>query len=383
MRGKRLTPKVTFVVPCYKLAHLLPECVNSILSQTYQDFEVLIMDDCSPDNTPEVARSFNDPRVQHVRNEPNLGHLRNYNKGIGLARGEYIWLISADDRLRSPEALQKYVELMDANPGVGYTFCAGIGIEHGVETNLCKYSVVSDRTTIFKGTDFLGKLLYANVVLASSGMVRRACYEKHGAFPLDLPFAGDWYLWCLFALHFDAAFIPEPLVNYRQHGLSMTNQLKGKDVGILVRDNLNVLWRVKQEAEKHGKKKAAKLCEKAIAYEYARFLTGTNYIPYQMSLEECQKSIADFTQVPGERESILAKVFLSAGDIRMGREERAEALRLYKLSLRQGPIATAGLKYLLANMGGFGTWIRQARNTAAREREDQLLHQMNSVRQAK
>src|ERR1700720_3711793 len=94
-RGNRLLmkPRVTFVVPCYKLAHLLPECVNSILSQSYQDFEVLIMDDCSPDDTPEVARSFNDPRVQHIRNEPNLGHLRNYNKGISLARGEYIWLI--------------------------------------------------------------------------------------------------------------------------------------------------------------------------------------------------------------------------------------------------------------------------------------------------
>src|SRR5216684_5652724 len=100
-KSKPMNPKVSFVIPCYKLAHLLPECVNSILSQTYQDFEVLIMDDCSPDHTPEVARSFRDARVKHIRNEPNLGHLKNYNKGIELARGQYVWLISADDCLRT------------------------------------------------------------------------------------------------------------------------------------------------------------------------------------------------------------------------------------------------------------------------------------------
>ncbi len=65
------------------------------------------MDDFSPDNTPEVARSFDDPRVRHIRNDPNLGHLRNYNKGISLSRGKYVWLISADDYLRKPHVLKK------------------------------------------------------------------------------------------------------------------------------------------------------------------------------------------------------------------------------------------------------------------------------------
>src|SRR5580704_11101803 len=95
-------PTVSFIVPCYKLAHLLPECVTSILSQSYRQFEVLILDDCSPDNTREVARSFHDSRVKYVRNEKNLGHLQNYNHGIAMARGRYVWLISADDRLRKP-----------------------------------------------------------------------------------------------------------------------------------------------------------------------------------------------------------------------------------------------------------------------------------------
>src|ERR1700726_4953010 len=115
-------PTVRLGVPCYKLSHLLPEYVNSILGQTYGDFEVLIMDDCSPDNTPEVARSFQDPRVKYIRNNPNLGPLPNYNKGIGLSRGKYVWLISADDYLRRSYILQRYVDLLERNPHVGYTF---------------------------------------------------------------------------------------------------------------------------------------------------------------------------------------------------------------------------------------------------------------------
>src|SRR5438477_10603599 len=111
-------PTVTFVVPCYKLAHLLPDCLRSILSQSFGDFEILVMDDCSPDHTGEVARSFKDSRVRHVRNDPNLGHLHNYNKGIALARGAYIWLISADDCLRRPYVLERYVQQMDRHPSV-------------------------------------------------------------------------------------------------------------------------------------------------------------------------------------------------------------------------------------------------------------------------
>src|SRR5262245_13776741 len=86
-RGMVTWPTVSFVVPCYGLAHLLPECVHSILRQSYRDFEVLIMDDCSPDDTATVAKSFRDERVRHIRNEANIGHLRNYNTGISLARG--------------------------------------------------------------------------------------------------------------------------------------------------------------------------------------------------------------------------------------------------------------------------------------------------------
>ena len=149
-----MDPKVTFIVPCYNLAHLLPDCVNSILSQTYEDFEILIMDDCSPDATPEVSQSFKDPRVKHIRNETNLRHLANYNKGIGLARGKYVWLISADDRLCQPYILMRYMQLMESHPEIGYAFCPAIGMQDQVETGLLNYSYLGPEDSIIKGQEF-------------------------------------------------------------------------------------------------------------------------------------------------------------------------------------------------------------------------------------
>ncbi len=169
-------PSVSFVVPCYNLAYLLPECITSILSQTYSDFEVLIMDDCSPDNTPEVAGSFKDSRVRHIRNNPNLGHLRNYNKGIELSRGKYVWLISADDYLRRPYILQRYVEVMTKNANVGYSFCPAVSVMDKQECAVEQYSVFSDRDCIVDGHAVLRKLFTYNIVPAASGMVRRELY---------------------------------------------------------------------------------------------------------------------------------------------------------------------------------------------------------------
>src|ERR1035437_3064217 len=119
-------PLVSFIVPCYKLAHYLTECVDSILDQSFQDFEVLVMDDCSPDNTPQVASGIKDERVRYFRNNANLGHLRNYNVGIERARGKYLWLISADDRLRSRRILQRYVEALETDELIAFAFCAGM-----------------------------------------------------------------------------------------------------------------------------------------------------------------------------------------------------------------------------------------------------------------
>src|SRR5205823_4699154 len=110
--------------------------------------------------TPTIARTFTDPRVKYIRNEQNLGHIRNYNKGITASRGRYVWLISADDRLRSRHILRRYVEAMDLNPKIGYIFCPAVKLSNGVEGNVFSSHSYGSADRVFNGRDFIRTLLY-------------------------------------------------------------------------------------------------------------------------------------------------------------------------------------------------------------------------------
>lgn len=356
-----MKPTVTFVVPCYRLAHLLPECVNSILSQTYGDFELLIMDDCSPDDTPSVAASWRDARVKHVRNETNLGHLRNYNRGIALARGEYIWLISADDWLRTPHILERYVRAMKKNPRVGYTCCPGVKLEEGKAPEI--ENQVARDDTLLAGRRFLRRLLkHGNCVTAASGMVRRDCYERLGVFPEDMPYAGDWFLWCLFALHYDVAFFAEPMVTYRRHGLSFTNYLSDERFSVRFKDGLAVLWTIKRAAERIGCRDIVEQCRRSLAGEYALNIVGrrTGGSSYRMSSEEFEASLHEHAAGAAEENSIKARVWQRTGDCYFQQRDLAQAKKCYTAALRYKPrMLKARVKRSLLGSGDFGVAFRQ------------------------
>lgn len=352
------SPIVSFIVPCYKLAHLLPDCVNSILAQTYDNFEVLIMDDCSPDNTAQVARSFRDARVKHIRNDPNVGHLRNYNKGIGLAAGRYVWLISADDCLRKPYVLERYLEVMEAHPEVGYAFCPGVGLQGQRETEIVEWAVLDHQDAILNGREFLCRLLQANCVLAPSGLVRKECYERLGTFPLDLPFAGDWYLWCMFALYYDVAYFCEAMVNYREHSQSMTDLLIAEDIRLLSRDDVAVRWRMKEQIERAGHQSLAERCKDSLVEYYIQSMTSKRWrgARYRMSLEELNLSLNTHASKPHDRTEIQTRVLAGIGDRLYWDKDFEPDLRIYKLALEHSPAnPKLWLKYLVLRFGALGT----------------------------
>ncbi len=356
-------PTVSFVVPCYNLAHLLSDCINSILSQSFHDFEVLIMDDCSPDNTAEVAQSFRDPRVKHIRNDPNLGHLRNYNKGIALARGKYIWLISADDFLRRPYVLECYVDRLDKNPSVGYAYCSGVGFKDGVETGLIGYSVYADKDQIIPGHKFLKKLLKGNIVLSASGLVRRECYDQLGAFPLDMPWAGDWYLWCLFALHFDVAYFAEPLVCYREHTSSMTTTLMAERAEACCEEDVGVIWNIKQKADDAGIHSVSKDCLHSLAYIYGRSMASPRYYNCEsmMTWERFEGSLDCRKCTEKEKKIIRSQASVAMADEYLSSSDVLSARRHYEASLTYDRWnATAHIKILLLSLGNPGKALRKA-----------------------
>jgi glycosyltransferase involved in cell wall biosynthesis len=359
-----MNPKVSFVVPCYNFGHLLPDCINSILSQSYPDFEILIMDDCSPDNTPAVAQSFTDPRVRYIRNDPNLGHLRNYNKGIGMARGKYVWLISGDDRLRVNYALDRYVRLLEAYPNVGYVICQAVKLRNGLEVGILDYSVHAPRDRIFDGRKFLAKrLIKGNAIVAASGMARKECYDKISLFPLDMPWSGDWYLWCVFALCFDVAYIAEPLVCYREHQLSMTTDLMNGKVEKCSSEDIAMPWIIKRRAEQLGHGRLSRYCLEAAAQEYARSIASKRYraaTSSVLTLEQFEQSLAKNAGAEQERELVRGRVYAGLADHSYWKGDLAMARRLYSRALERDPwMVRIWAKRLLLSCGDLGALFRK------------------------
>ena len=377
-----MNPKVTFIIPCYNLAHFLQECVESVLSQTFGDFEILIMDDCSPDNTPEVARSFADARVRHVRNETNLGNIANYNRGIGLARGEYVWLISADDQLRSRHVLERYVRVMDENPRVGFVFCPCVELMDGAETGVLVATRPGDGDVVYRGTDFFDLIVRRNVtspdgesrwftVEAPAVMVRKECYDRVSLFPKDLPHAGDRFIWSLFALYYDVAFLAEPMVRYRVHGSSMMQRLISDDrARRIFGDEIAMCWRLKERAEEIGAARAVGSCDRAIVREYLRWLDqieGT-----RITTGHFEESVRGFARDRREEAKFLALVYAGLGDYLFWRRELPEAKRFYMKAVRRG-LRTLGpravkclIKAALIGMGGAGACLIEAASSVGR-----------------
>jgi len=360
-------PKVTFVVPCYNLAHLLPECINSILTQTYEDFEVLIMDDCSPDATPEVAQSFIDPRVKHIRNERNLKHLANYNKGINMARGTYVWLISADDCLRKPYVLEQYVTLMDDHPEVGFVFCSAMGLQDGQETELLDYSNHGAQNTIFDGKQFLMKLLERNGVVSASAMARKDCYEKISLFPLDMPYAGDWYLWSLFSIYYDVAYFSEPMVSYRQHNQSMTNFFVNKDIKLLFQDDVAVLKRIRDMALQIGLESVIMKCNDCLVLRYVFHVVSNVKSPAENGFCAFEDLLHDYTLNQQEQKKITARIYAGIADHYYGIGEPVKASCCYVHALHHNWLKPViWIKLVLNSIGKTGSYVRSLMSATRR-----------------
>lgn len=364
------SPTVSFVVPCYKLGHFLAECVGSVLSQTYGDWELLIMDDCSPDDTAEVAKSFHDPRVKHIRNEQNLGLVNNFNKGISLSRGKYVWIISADDYLRRPYALERYVKLMEKHPTVGYTYSPAAKVEKGQETEI---QLSDGKSRIIRGHDFVRRLLEGNLILAPTAIVRRECYEQMGVFPtapvwageqLDFNWAQDWYLWCLFALSFDVGYLADPMVCYRLHALSVTSTLtQHESIRRCVAADIAVPWMIKQKADEFGLRKVSKYCLQGISAAYGAHLASKQYrsTTSTMTLGEFEDSLCRSTNREAERDWIRARTYEAMGDALFWRGDLVASKTLYAQGLRKDwRMAGAWAKLFLLSLGPVGRFLRKS-----------------------
>jgi len=355
-------PAVTFVVPCYKLAHYLKECVDSILQQDYADLEVIILDDQSPDDTPAVAATLTDPRVRYIRNEVNLGHLRNYNRGIELARGRYLWLISADDKLRERNILGRLVGLLDANPAMSFAYCYGVLLSHdGVEgQTICE---TGDRDRIFTSREFLRLSLERNRVCTPGAVARTDRYRQMGMFPTDLPFAGDWYTWTYFGFMGTVGYLATGGVNYRRHTLSFTAIYTATQAETITGDEVEVRWRMRRSFASPAFQDLRDRCDEEIVSDYAHRTFERRQPTYQfgMSPAAVLQSIARFSPDEATTAAMSAAYFACLGDLYNAAGEWKAAFTAYRQSLEQQPWRPRmAAKAALAAGGSLGRRVRKS-----------------------
>jgi len=214
-------PKVTVCLPTYNRAGYLQDCLTSILNQSFQDFEVVVSDNCSIDSTPDVLRSCTDVRVRSSRNETNIGPIGNMNRCLELARGEYV-VIAHDDDLYSREFLTRAVDMLDRNPKVGMVHCAACEIDE--HTNVKRLIRAYPTTCILDGKREFLEYLKAHNVCCSTVMMPRRIYDEMGR--CDMRYmCWDWLMWLRLALRYDIAYIAEPLVGIRIHGERVTTSI--------------------------------------------------------------------------------------------------------------------------------------------------------------
>jgi len=228
-RARPVTGSVDVIVPCYRYGHFLSECISSVLNQSIENLRVLIIDDASPDNTPEVAAELarSDSRVTFLAHPANKGHVATFNEGIEWASANYMMILSADDYLL-PGALRRSVEIMDAHPEVGFTFGKVIVLYD--RHSLAEMGSLADKNDyrILSGLDFIRRSGAHNIVPAPAAVVRTALHKRVGGYCPELPHAGDLNVWFRLAAYSSVGILEANQAVYRRHSnnMSLTYQSK-------------------------------------------------------------------------------------------------------------------------------------------------------------
>lgn len=207
--------KVSVLTPAYNVEKYIAETIESISSQSFKDFEFIILDDRSTDKTLEIANEYakKDSRIKVFQNEVNLGIAGNRNKLLTLAKGEYIAWQDSDD-ISLPDRLEKQVKVLDEKREVGIV---GGGLQlFNEKGDLSKRLFAEDdltlRISIFRYSP----------IAQPSAMVRKEVFETVGNYDLKMPPAEDLDMSFRIGMHYEFANVPEVVVRYREHPTSAT-----------------------------------------------------------------------------------------------------------------------------------------------------------------
>jgi len=218
--------RVTVAIPTYNRSTMLREAIESVLTQTYGDYHLLVFDNASTDETAEVVASYEDPRLEYVRRPENLGLLGNFADVLGRLDTEYSLILCDDDSLR-PTFLEETVAVLDAHPRAGmvHTAFSIIDADGGVVEAETDWTYGLTRDTVEPREDFIAESMkWGCRVCSSAALMRTEAIPASGFEEADFP-AIDFGLWLRMALDWETAFVGRPLAAYRIHGESQSADL--------------------------------------------------------------------------------------------------------------------------------------------------------------
>ncbi len=216
------TPKVTVCLPTFNKARYVPAAIESVLAQEFRDYELLIVNDASPDQTDEIVRGFGDTRIRYIRNPRNMGLVENWNRCLNLAEGDYA-IIFHDDDVMLPGLLQREVEVLDRDSKVVLVHAAAQAIDESGAV----FCVPPPHTwpPLSSGIEFVTRYWTQGYVVMPSAMFRRSLALKLGAFNPDLRYSADADLWQRMAFEGQVAFLDELLISNRVHSAQTSQKI--------------------------------------------------------------------------------------------------------------------------------------------------------------
>ena len=204
--GGSVVPRVSVLMSVYNGAPYLRQSVQSILDQTFRDFEFIIINDGSTDNTQEILESVSDPRIQ-ILVQPNTGLTKALNRGLKLCRGKFIARMDADD-LSMPERLERQLIFFDKHPEVGVVGTAYFEIDD-------KGKILLEKACLLEDNQLRKVLIKYNPFCHTSTMIRKSVFNRVGFYDESFSYAQDYELWFRIARHYKLANLPQFLTKNR------------------------------------------------------------------------------------------------------------------------------------------------------------------------
>ncbi len=229
-------PTISVIVPNYNHAPYLKQRIDSILSQTFQDFELILIDDCSTDGSREVMEQYrSDLHVSHiVYGESNSGSaFRQWDKGIALAKGDWIWVAESDDYCE-PTFLERLLAEVAKVPDCSLAFTKTWWVDKS--GNRLWNNSNGNAVYVHQSKDFIHKRLATNCPIAnvSECIFRRDKFRSEESHRYEhMRLCGDWFFYLLFAEQGCVVELEEPLSYYRQHSTNISNDAENRGLTFL------------------------------------------------------------------------------------------------------------------------------------------------------